>query len=729
MRDNFDLFETLFGWTWRDYDLEFENRNRIVEVNLVTGNYFPALGIRPAIGRLLLPEDDRTGAAQGIVLSHRLWRDFFGADERVLGNRVKLLQETFEVVGVAPPEFLGIELGSPPDAYIPYHALWRFDPEHTSGEGAMSFFTMGRVKGDVPLPAAQTMLRERWRSLEGARQATSGYNNDQYVLLRDGSRGYTPLRAEFSQALYALTGLVAAVFLIACANLASLLIVRGIERTGKTTVRLAMGANRGQLILHWMTECHLIACLGGATGLVLAPWIAEVFLLFVKESDRAWLRFEPEPTVVALAVGLTLVAAFLFGLLPAFRAHRLGIQGLLKEHSGAVIGHRGRLAHTILAMQVAIALVLVVSAGLFTKTLWKLSHTPAGLATESVAYAWPQFWKTEFPRDRVRPMIDEVIERLRNSPNIASVSEGYGLPFAYGADAWSSVRVSNYGLAPGEENLAFHNSIAPGYLKTLGIPIKKGRDFEKRDQLEDAPPVVIVNERFARHYFPDRDPIGQEFRSGRAPTPKRIIGVVGDTTDRNFREQPREFVYRPVGTQSYSPIVVRTKPGFDASLGEEEIRALLSSLAPNIPIESGTLKAAVRESLRRDQLVAQLSSSFGVLGMLLAAVGLYSATAHIARSRRREIGLRVALGAERSDVVRLLLRENVWVTLAGLAIGLAGSVGVGHVMESLLFGVSATDPLALGTASALLALVALAASLWPAFRAAKLDPSRTLRYE
>ena len=732
LRDNFDLFETLFGWTGGNYELKFANRTREVDVNLVTGNYFNELGVRPAHGRLLLPEDDKLGAAQGVVLSYRLWRDFFGGDQSVVGRSVTLRDVTFEIVGVAPSEFLGLQLGFEPDAYLPYHAVWRFNPEHKNFEGMNSFFTMGRLKPGIPLAAAKTRVREQWLSLMSTRQVSQAYNaNAMYPELREGSRGYSRLRGEFSQALYALMGLAVAVFLIACANLASLLVVRGIERTGETSMRLALGAKRGQVVGQWMTECLLIAGIGGVTGVAFAYWMTELLLLFVDDSDRAWLRFQVDSTGLLVGFGLTIAAGLLFGFFPALRASRLGIQGLVKENSTTVIGRRGRVAHVVLTGQVAAALVLAVSAALFTRTLWNLNQAPAGIETETVAYAQPIFWKTDFPRDKVPSVINEVLERLRNSPNIASVSMGSGLPFVSGSGGWFAVTVPGYTFAPDEPNLAYGKAVTPGYFQTLGIPLLAGRDLREQDRLDDAPRVAIVNERFARHYFSDRDPIGQEYQSGRPPRLRttQIVGVVADTVDSGFREEPRELVYRPVSPRGYPPIVARAKPGVDASVCEAEIRAALTSLAPKVPIESGTMKGAVQETLRRDRLVAQLSAAFGVLGILLAAVGLYGATAHMARSRRREIGLRIALGAQRSDIVRLMLRENVWVILAGIAIGLAGAIGVGRVIESLLFGVAATDPLALGIAAVLLALVALAATLWPALRAARLDPSRALRCE
>ncbi|HUG81204.1 MAG TPA: ABC transporter permease [Bryobacterales bacterium] len=729
LRDNFDVFETLFGWSARSFPLTLKEQSLTVETQAVTGNYFEALGVRPTLGRLLRPDDDRSGFSDTAVISYRLWRDLFGGEKSVLGRNMTLGAETYRIVGVAPREFLGLQSGFPPDVYLPIHAAERFAPHLLLNEGVMGFKIMGRLEPTISLAAAQTALREGWPRFSKPRQAFLGDNGvPEYLRLEDGSRGYSPVRRDLSGAVMALMGLAAAVFLIACANLATLLFVRGIERAGEMSMRLALGARRAQLVRQWMTECALLAMLGGGVGLFLAQWITDVLLLFVEESDRGWLRFEADASVVALSIGLTLAAGLLFGLLPALRASRADIQSLIKKRSASMMGRRGWLTQAVLTGQLAAALVLVVVAVFFARTLWNLNRASGGFDRTRVAYAYAQFWKARFPEDRIPAVMGEVLERLRNSPRIASVGGG-ALPIAEGSGSWGWVTVPGYTFAPSEENVAYSIDVTPGYFESLGISLLAGRDFGESDRGSSWPPAVaIINEQFARHYFQSENPIGKHFKMYRS-SDTAIVGVVKDAKDANLREPQRELIYYPMTRDSSFTIVARAKPGVDAAVCETEIRSALAALAKDVPIESGTMEEAVQISLGRDRLTAQLSAAFGLLGVLLACIGLYGSTAQTARGRTREIGLRIALGAGRSDIVRLILGQSLLVTLLGTAIGLAAAIGAGRLIESLLFEVSVSDPLTLGLSALVLAVVGLTAGLWPALRAARVDPCHSLRAE
>jgi predicted permease len=731
------VFESLFGWGLHaPADLAIDgDRKEPVRLTVVTGSFFGGLGVRAGHGRLISPEDDRPGGGANVaVLSDRIWRRVFNGDPGILGRQIvltgpavsnpKVADLRVHVIGVAPPEFAGAQPALPADIYAPVHALQPARPALTTGNGNMWMYVMGRLKPEIPEADAAAALREGWSRIDQKNQAQRGDNTrPEFMVLEDGSHGYSDVRIEYSRPVLVLMALVAVVFLITCANLASLLFVRATRRAGEMSVRTALGASRSQLIRQWLTECLLLAVVGGIAGLLSARALTAVLLRFLPEENRERLQFEATPEVLAFSIGLTLAASLLFGGLPALRASRVNVQGALRAHGPTLAARRGGLAPIVLASQIAASLVLVVGAVLFARTLWNLNATPAGF-DRTVVYGNAGFFGARYTADRAAAAAEQILATVRRSPHFASVAVGPVL--LNGAGGWSWARVPGYTFAPDENNVVYFYSVSPGYFRTLSIPFVAGRDFEDADA--DAKPMrVIVSERLARHYFTGRNPIGQQFTWGRQPEPVEIVGVVGDVTDAGLRTSPNDLVYMPMSSNSRGTILAQAAPGVTPEIAETQLRSMIAAVAKDVSIDTGLMEGVVQESLTRDRLVAQLSAAFGLLGVVLASIGLFGAVAHWASGRTREIGIRMALGATRWDVARIVFRQSLLVTGAGILVGVPLSMLTARLIEPLLFGVSSADPVALTISVALLGGAGLLAACLPALRAARLDPLRALR--
>jgi predicted permease len=733
------VFESLFGWGWNDeIDLVAGDTRDRVRMTLVTGGYFEGLGVRPAHGRLISTDDDRPGGGANVaVIGHRLWRRMFNADPEVVGRTVSLpgltdvkggeVGLTVQVIGIAPPGFDGAVPASPADVFIPVHAMQPLRPQLIAGGGNMWMHVMGRLKPEVSDEQAAVALREGWSRIDQEGQARRGDNTrPEFMILEDGSHGYSDVRLEFARPVAVLMGRVAIVFLITCANLASLLFVRATRRADEMSVRTALGASRAQLIRQWLTECLLLAVAGGVAGLLAARSITVLLLQFLPEESRAPLQFEATLEVIAFAVALTVGAALLFGWLPALRASRVDVQEALRAHARTLAAGRGRAARLVLAGQIAASMVLVVGAVLFARTLWNLNQTPTGFDRRTVVYAGPSFFAVGYPRDRALAVWHEFLQTARRSPHFTSVAVGPTM-LLDGPGSWTWARVPGYTFAPGENNIVFNYWASPRYFRTLSIPFVAGRDFEDSDSDIGVEPVrIIVSERLARHYYTGRNPIGQLISFG-AGKPREIIGVVRDVRDASLRSDPADLVYLPMANNVFGTLLAQVAPGVTTAVAEAHLRSTFHALASDVPLEIGPMEDAVRESLSRDRLVAQLSAAFGALGVLLASIGLFGAVAHWASGRTREIGIRMALGATRWDVGRMVLKQSVSVTVVGVVVGVPLSLAAAVLLQPLLFGVSSRDAPTLVVSAALLGSAGLLAASWPALRAARLNPLDALR--
>jgi predicted permease len=729
--DNFDIFTPLFGWGGFNRIVSVDGARLNKYVVAVTGNFFDTLGVTPFLGRLFDAHDDQQKTGDLVVIGHQLWRSAYSEDPAIVGRKIEVAGQVYSIAGVTPPTFVGFEPGVPVDVYLNRYGWERLQPNAFTAPGLQWFHTVGRLKPGVSPAAAQTMLRERWPAVDDAIRLRFKRNSHDILIMQPGGNGYSSARLEFSLPLIVLMGLVGAVLLIACANVATLLFVRGADRVREMSIRLALGASRPQLIRQWLTECMLLAVAAGIAGSAAARWITDGLLLFVSEGDRDWLRFDTNMATVLVTFGLTLAAGLACGLLPAFKVTATAPDAALRAH-GSTAARRGGIAQLVLAAQLAASLVLIVGGTMFARTLWNLNNVDPGFDRRSVVYAEPDFGRSAIARAEQGATMESIVERLRRSPLIEAASMG-DAPMVWADGGWAFVYdVPGYTLSPGEDNTVWGNFAQTGYFATLGMRLVAGREFTEQDRPRnnnEFSKVIIINERMARHYFAGRDPIGQFIRIGISDGPAvEIVGVVSDVRSTTLREQ-RDESFRPVTIGNWSIVVARPRAGVSLDAVTALIQKTFAETAKEIVVKVAPLEAAVQKTMGRDRLVARLSVAFAALGIVLATIGLYAAIAHSVSSRTREIGIRIAIGADSRDVMWMVLKHGVGVIALGVVIGLPVAVLGSRLIRSLLYEVSPTDPVALAASSALLALTGLTAGLWPARRAAKLDPSQTLRFE
>jgi predicted permease len=706
---------------------------------LVSANYFTTLGLQPAAGRLFTSDDDtaggrtaQVGGSSVVVLSERFWRRRFDGDPSIVGRTVDLNGRPFTVVGVAPAGFQGTTILAN-DVWVPITAADLLMPRGGSllTSRASVWLMMGaRLKPGVTLPRAQAEIASIGAALE-REFPDDNRAKGLRVAVPSALPGNSGPVAAFLSVLMAVVGLV---LIIACVNLAGVLIARATARRREISVRVAIGAGRGRLIRHLLTETLVLFALGAAGGLALARVMTTALV--------ALLPALPVPVSVALSmdgrvlvftVVLSFVAAMLCGLAPAAHAARSDVVSGLKA-SGGGSSDRLRLRNAFIVAQVALTVVLVVGAGLFARALQSAAaidpgFNPAGVEASTLDLSLAGYTDVTGPA-----FAEQVVERVRALPGVTDATLATVLPL--GLDGLSLGDLT----LPGETSSAAArivedwNVVAPHYFSTLGIPLMAGRDFDARDTAT-SPRVVIVNQTAARRFWPGVDPIGKvlvqwEGRPGarRQSDTLTVIGVARDAKYRSLGEDQRAFVYVPVSQQylARTSIVART----GAARRSADIRALVRSMNPNLPIVvEETLEEHAALGLIPQRIAAAVSGSLGVVGLLLAAIGIYGVTAYAVTSRTREIGIRMALGATSADVVRMVLRQAMTLALGGVGIGVAAAAGASRLLGSLLFGIGPMDATAFGGAAALFGAIALLASYLPARRAADIAATEALRAE
>jgi predicted permease len=723
---------------------------------LVTGNYYAVLGVKAARGRMLMPDDDRVPGAHPVcVISDGYWQRRFGRNPNVIGKTISLSNQPFTIIGVTPPEFFGTEVGAAMDITVPLTMQEQVMPGIRSfmQGGGSRLRVFGRLQNGVTMEQAQASLGLLYQQymadeFKRASASTKGKSPDpkmltERLLVTSGSQGLSALRRQFSQSLFVLMGVVALVLLIACANVAGLMLARAVTRRQEMAVRLALGAGRLRLMRQLLTESLLLAGLGGLLGLLFAWWGTRLLLPWLSQGEiPLHLSFKPDLRLLVFTAAAALLTGVLFGLAPAWLTTRVDLQAALKQDAPAAGKHGARLSfgQVFVMAQVALSLLLLVGAGLFVRSLQKLQQVDTGFARENVVVLKLEPVGSDRKWDvlaRLTTMYDELLRRAQALPGVQTASLiGYSPMsrrewLAMGETPDNRATISLPGYTPSsDEELDIHwMQVYPNSLAALGIPLVAGRDISAQDNSR-APRVAIINESMARRFFGNENPLGRRFglRTGEV----EIVGVAKEVKYRSFREQGRPMFYLPFqqpGTsRGQMTLVVRTTgdPVPLAAALQREARAL----DPAMPMFTAeTLAAQLDASLAQERLVAALSSVFGLLALLLACIGLYGVLAYDVARRTHEIGIRMALGASAGRVVRLVLRETLWLMSIGIVLGLGAALAVTRWVKSMLFGLEPYDPLTMGLAVLLLLLVAAVAAYLPARRASRIDPLAALRHD
>ena len=730
-----------------EFSVSFQGRNERAAGEIVSGTYFPVLGVRPAVGRLFTAADDQSrGGAPVAVLGYDYWQNHFAGDPSVIGKPILVNNHKLTIIGVAAKGFQGVERLVSIQIYVPVMMAGQLTDEEKPFDNRRRRWVQvfARLKPGVTRDEAKASLQPIFHSILAMEVQqkefahASPYTRDQFLKMSldvmPGGAGQSAA-GEFLQApLWAMMAMVGLVLLIACANVANLIIARSMSRQREIAVRLALGASRTQIVRQLLVESTLLSLMGGALGLALSVWIMHLLIDVAPHIDPpVTFATTPDTRVLLFSLAVSLGTALLFGLLPALQATRADVAPTLKDQAGAVAGGGQAVWRKVLVcVQVGLSLLLLIWAGLFVGTLKNLKALNPGFQVTNLLSFSVDPTLSGYNTARSKLFYKELSQKLNALPRVRSSSLAVVKLLSF--DEWdSTVTVEGYAAKPGEDMNPWVNYVSPGFFNTLRIPLYAGREFTERDQL-GAPKVTIVNEMFAKHYFGDRNPIGHRIGMGGDPgtnTDIEIVGVVRDTKYITVHAKtPRQvfFPYMQNDWASEMTAYVRT----DAGSGQmfPALRSVVHSLDSNLPVYSlKTEESQLDDSLSIERLTAGLASAFGLLATILAAIGLYGVMAFLVTRRTREIGIRMALGALEGDVLWIVMREVLMIAAIGIAIGLPAALAVTRLVQNQLYGMSPSDPATI--AFAILGILAIAAlsGYLPARRAAKIDPMIALRYE
>lgn len=728
-----------------------DGQTELVSAEMVSGNYFGALGVKPAIGRLFnSQEDDQVYKGHPVVaLSYDYWMTRFAGDQSVVGKKVLVNNYPMTIVGVSAAGFSGVDPARSPKVRVPIQMLPIVNPgwDTTISYRRLQWVRVfARLKPGFTVDSAQASLQvlftqiRRYEATLPEAKDWSAYNRERFlkgsVVVEKAATGYSQLRNSFSKALVVLMCMVGLVLLIACANVAGLLIARAIVRQKEIAVRLSVGASQSQLVRQLLVESLVLAAAGGALGILLAVWITKGLLSLLPTGNAAlMLSANPNGRIMLFNIGLSLLTGLIFGLAPAFRSTRLDLWSTLKDSAGSVAGAAGavRVRQVLVTAQVALSFLLLFGAGLFVQSLQNLRGTKSGFKSIEHLLSFqldPSL--NGYTLQGAKRFHQEMLESIRALPGVQSA--GYARAAVLAGAAWGGGMLVEGHVAKEDENThAMVNFVSPGYLHTMGVPLLEGRDFDERD-VSETNAVCIVNRTFAEHYFPGRSAVGRHvgsaiLRGGKLDV--EIVGVAENALYNGPREGSRRQVFfaepqeRHLGSKTF---YVRTNLDSKQMFGtiNNAVKKLDARMAA---YEMRTLESQLDQILLTERLIAMMSAGFGALATLLASIGLYGVMAFVVARRTKEIGVRLALGAMRGSVVWLVMREVLLLLGLGLAVGIPAALSLGRFISAQLYGVKANDPWVAGIAVILLSLIAAMAGLFPARRASRIEPLLALRYE
>jgi len=744
VRDHQQAFSGTVAFGTNRFDLAAGGESQFAEGLWVSGDFFRVLGVPAMRGRVFTPDDDLHGGGHAgpvAVVSHGFWKRHFASDPEIVGKTIRLNRHPFTIIGVTPPWFRGLDVDTAYDVAIPIgcEPILHTDRSALAARSWWWLRILGRLTpGETPQQAEAKMKA----LAPGVNRATLPTDWDadgqrQYLqrsfALGPAATGFSATGHEYRKALFTLMAVVGLVLLIACANIANLLLARAAARQREISIRLAIGAARRRVMRQLMSESLLLSLLGAAGGLLFAVWGSRLLVRFLsKQGSELQLDTAPDLRVLAFTMGVAVLTGLLFGLAPALRATRVSPNNVLKEHARGVAAGRFGLGRVLVTGQVALSLVLLVGAGLFLGTLRNLLSTDLGFSRHNILLVRAAMMQSNVPKAQRPRVYREIVERLRAIPGVSSASSSLLTPIS--GDAWNNVvSPEGYTSKGKDDRLVYFNRVSPGYFATMRTPLLLGRDFSEHDDA-GAPKVMLINESAARRFFGLANPIAKTIRAESSPGKQDVYQVIGVVRDAKYEEVNEDlhlsaYLACAQDTEPWSEVTFEVRSERPVEAVIPPVRAAVGEVNRGISLEFRNFETQVNESLLQPRMVALLSAFFGGLALLLAMIGLYGVTAYGVARRQAEIGIRMALGAQPGSVVWLVLREVAGMLAIGTVLGLGASLTAGRLVASLLYGVKPYDAAPLAIAAVVLGIATGIAAYLPAHRAARLDPMAALREE